>query len=196
MGRSQSYCFISCHGDGHGNIFNASAIASWQYPQPAVFKILTVPLFAGFMYSAVGSFCTVNSTVSSFFEKLPSFGTMLLLAFFSYINFMSKFFVPDIRYILFAISILFWKTKLYFQLNEHKFKIPMLPVLLTLAFLIWIAENISTFYKIWLYPSQVDAWHMVGWGKLGSWYLLLLLSLVLVLKILGHRDNQGNWNLR
>ncbi|EOC9305158.1 hypothetical protein ACX2RP_003822, partial [Acinetobacter baumannii] len=23
-----------------------------------------------------------------------------------------------------------------------------------------------------------------------------LLSLVLVLKILGHRDNQGNWNLR
>lgn len=24
------------------------AIASWQYPQPAVFKILTVPLFAGF----------------------------------------------------------------------------------------------------------------------------------------------------
>ena len=31
-------------------------IASWQYPHPAVFKILTVPLFAGFMYSAVGSF--------------------------------------------------------------------------------------------------------------------------------------------
>ncbi|HBI8977049.1 TPA: DUF817 domain-containing protein, partial [Acinetobacter baumannii] len=29
-----------------------------------------------------------------------------------------------------------------------------------------------------------------------SWYLLLLLSLVLVLKILGQRDNQGNWNLR
>ena len=38
----------------------------------------------------------------------------------------------------------------------------MLPVLFTLAFLIWIAENISTFYKIWLYPSQVEAWHMVG----------------------------------
>jgi len=32
------------------------AIASWHYPQPAIFKILTVPLFAGFMYSAVGSF--------------------------------------------------------------------------------------------------------------------------------------------
>ncbi|HAV5304426.1 TPA: DUF817 family protein [Acinetobacter baumannii] len=174
------------------------AIASWQYPQPAVFKILTVPLFAGFMYSAVGSFFARSIRLLQVsFEKLPSFGSMLLLAFFSYINFMSKFFVPDIRYILFAISVfIFWKTKLYFQLNEHKFKIPMLPVLFTLAFLIWIAENISTFYKIWLYPSQVEAWHMVGSGKLGSWYLLLLLSLVLVLKILGHRDNQGNWNLR
>lgn len=174
------------------------AIASWQYPQPAVFKILTVPLFAGFMYSAVGSFFARSIRLFQVsFEKLPSFRSMLLLAFFSYINFMSKFFVPDIRYILFAISIfIFWKTRLYFQLNEHKFKIPMLPVLFTLAFLIWIAENISTFYKIWLYPSQVDAWHMVGWGKLGSWYLLLLLSLVLVLKILGHRDNQGDWNLR
>ena len=109
---------------------------------------------------------------------------------------MSKFLYP-IFAIFYLLSVFyFWKTKLYFQLNEYKFKTPMLPVLLTLAFLIWIAENISTFYKIWLYPSQVEAWHMVGWGKLGSWYLLLLLSLVLVLKILGHRDNQGNWNLR
>ncbi len=71
----------------------------------------------------------------------------------------------------------------------------MLPILVILAFIIWVAENISTFYKIWLYPSQVDAWHMVGWGKLGSWYLLLLLSLVLVLKILGERDQNGTWRL-
>ena len=37
---------------------------------------------------------------------------------------------------------------------------------------------------------------MVGWGKLGSWYLLLLLSLVLVMKILGYRDAQGQWTLK
>lgn len=72
----------------------------------------------------------------------------------------------------------------------------MLPVLMILAFLIWIAENISTFYKIWFIRSQVDAWHMVGWGKLGSWYLLLLLSLVLVLKILGKRSTAGDWTLK
>ena len=159
------------------------AIASWQYPQPAVFKLLTVPLFAGFMYSAVGSFFARSLRLYKVsFENLPRFANMLCLAVLSYLNFMTKFFIPDYRLVLFAWSIIiFWKTKLYFQLSDSRFKVPMLPILLLLAFLIWIAENISTFYKIWLYPSQVDAWHMVGWGKLGSWYLLLLLSLVLVL---------------
>lgn len=173
------------------------AIASWQYPQPAVFKLLTVPLFAGFMYSAVGSFFARSLRLYQVsFENLPTFSNMLLLAMLSYLNFMTKFFIPDIRIGLFIWSVvIFWKTKIYFQLRQYRFKIPMLPILLLLAFIIWIAENISTFYKIWLYPSQVDAWHMVGWGKLGSWYLLLLLSLVLVLKILGVRDRKGVWKL-
>ena len=45
------------------------AIASWQYPQPAVFKILTVPLFAGFMYSAVGSFARSIRLLQVSFEN-------------------------------------------------------------------------------------------------------------------------------
>ncbi|QIO08318.1 DUF817 domain-containing protein [Acinetobacter lanii] len=173
-------------------------IASWQYPQPAVFKILTVPLFAGFMYSAVGSFFARSLRLYQVsFSKLPSFSNMLILALCAYINFMSKFFIPDVRYLLFLWSVvIFWRTKIRFELQQHQIQLPMLPVLIVLAFIIWVAENISTFYKIWLYPSQVDAWHMVGWGKLGSWYLLLLLSLVLVLKILGHRDSAGHWQLK
>lgn len=173
-------------------------IASWQYPQPAVFKILTVPLFAGFMYSAVGSFFARSLRLYQVsFLNLPRFGNMLSLAVLSYINFMSKFFIPDFRNALFIWSVvIFWKTQIRFKLQQHELQLPMLPVLIILAFIIWIAENISTFYKIWLYPSQVDAWHMVGWGKLGSWYLLLLLSLVLVLKILGNRMENGDWSLK
>lgn len=173
------------------------AIASWQYPQPAIFRLWTVPLFAGFMYSAVGSFFARSLRLYQVsFIALPRFDNMLVLALCSYINFMSKFFIPDMRYLLFIWSVvIFWKTRLSFKLEGKEFRLPMLPVLIVLAFLIWIAENISTFYKIWLYPSQVDAWHMVGWAKLGSWYLLLLLSLVLVLKILGHRKQDGSWKL-
>ena len=172
-------------------------IGSWQYPQPAIFKIMTVPLFAGFMYSAVGSFFARSLRLYQvWFEKLPSFANMMGLATLSYINFMSKFFIFDYRNLLFLWSaIIFWKTKIHFEVQHYQLRLPMLPILIVLAFIIWIAENISTFYKIWLYPSQVDAWHMVGWGKLGSWYLLLLLSLVLVLKILGNRDAVGCWTL-
>lgn len=172
-------------------------IASWQYPQPAVFKIMTVPLFAGFMYSAVGSFFARSLRLYQVsFSKLPTFANMLSLAVLSYLNFMTKFFINDFRYLLFLWSVvIFWETKVSFKLQHHQMNLPMLPVLMVLAFIIWIAENISTFYKIWLYPSQVDAWHMVGWGKMGSWYLLLLLSLVLVLKILGQRDQTGRWTL-
>nr|WP_174506466.1 DUF817 family protein [Acinetobacter sp. Marseille-Q1620] len=173
-------------------------IASWHYPQPAIFKIFTVPLFAGFMYSAVGSFFARSLRLYQVsFKELPNFVNMLALALCSYINFMSKFFIPDIRILLFIWSIfIFWKTKITFCLSQKKIQLPMLPVLVTLAFIIWIAENISTFYKIWVYPTQENTWHMVGWGKLGSWYLLLLLSLVLVLKILGHRHKNGEWVLK
>ena len=159
---------------------------------------MTVPLFAGFMYSAVGSFFARSLNLYQVsFTKFPSFCNMLALSIWAYINFMSKFFINDFRYMLFLWSIvIFWDTKIHFQLQQHKIKLPMLPILILLAFIIWVAENISTFYKIWLYPSQQDGWHMVGWGKLGSWYLLLLLSLVLVLKILGKRENDGTWQLK
>ena len=74
------------------------AIASWQYPQPAVFKLLTVPLFAGFMYSAVGSFFARSLRLYKVsFENLPRFANMLCLAVLSYLNFMTKFFIPDYR---------------------------------------------------------------------------------------------------
>ena len=174
------------------------AIGSWVYPQPSVFKILTVPLFAGFMYSAVGSFFARSLRLYRVeIEHLPHFANMLALAVLSYINFMSKFFVPDIRLGLFVWSVvIFWKTKISFQLQAHRIQLPMLPILLLLAFIIWIAENISTFYQIWLYPTQMEQWHMVSWTKLGSWYLLLMLSLVLVLKILGHRNLEGQWRLK
>lgn len=179
-------------------VLTSPVIGSWYYPQPSVFKIITVPLFAGFMYSAVGSFFSRGIRLLQVqFDHLPSFTTMMSLAVLSYLNFMTKFVIYDFRYFLFLWSVLlFYKTRVQFNLGNYKIHSPMLLVLLILAVIIWVAENISTFYQIWLYPSQIDAWHMVGLGKIGSWYLLLLLSLVLVLKILGDRDRQGHWYIK
>lgn len=173
-------------------------IASWHYPEPAIFRLYTVPLFAGFMYSAVGSFLARSLRLyKASFGHLPGLKWLGLLAVLSYANFFTKFFIPDIRNILFVLSIiLFWKTRLLFSIQKQAYQLPFLPLLLTLAFIVWLAENIATFANIWRYPSQADLWHMVGWGKLGSWYLLLTLSLVLVLAVMGKRDSLGSWRLR
>ena len=181
-------------------------IGSWYYPEPAIFRIATVPLFAGFMYSAVGSFLARGLRLfNASFTDLPRLLWVSVLVIFSYANFFTKFFVPDIRNILFIASVvLFWKTRVFFQIHHKnnlqlrdtkQYQCPFLPLLLFLAFLVWLAENIATFTNIWRYPSQANAWHMVGWGKLGSWYLLLMLSLVLVLAVMGKRDEKGGWQL-
>ncbi|MFT4021369.1 MAG: DUF817 family protein [Acinetobacter sp.] len=170
---------------------------SWHYPEPAILKILTVPLFAGFMYSAIGSFFARAIRLFQIsFLSLPTFANMLALALLAYINFITKFFIQDIRSVLFVWSIfIFWRSKVNIKIDRYTWQLPMLPVLFLLAFMIWIAENISTFYDIWVYPSQIDGWHIVWWGKIGSWYLLLMLSLVFIMKILGERDQNGNWQL-
>ena len=57
--------------------------------------------------------------------------------------------------------------------------------LLLAAFLsslfIWLAENASTFSHVWLYPDQMKQWSVVGLGKLGSWFLLQIVSYALVI---------------
>ena len=38
----------------------------------------------------------------------------------------------------------------------------------------------GTFAQAWSYPGQEKQWHMVSLAKYGSWYLLMLISFVLV----------------
>jgi uncharacterized membrane protein YoaT (DUF817 family) len=48
------------------------------------------------------------------------------------------------------------------------------------ALFIWIAENIGTWSKVWLYPNQKHGFNLVTVEKFGSWYLLMIISFVLV----------------
>ncbi len=34
--------------------------------------------------------------------------------------------------------------------------------------------------RIWIYPSQAVVWHMVGIEKILAWFLLMIISFVLV----------------
>ena len=57
---------------------------------------------------------------------------------------------------------------------------PLLLGAVLTAFFIWIAENLGTYASAWVYPDQADGWTPVSLAKMGSWYLLMMLSFVLV----------------
>ena len=63
------------------------------------------------------------------------------------------------------------------QLYRRK---PLLVGLFLVALFIWIAENLETLTETWRYPHQFSGWSVVSLGKLGSWFLLLLISYALV----------------
>ena len=59
------------------------------------------------------------------------------------------------------------------------------------ALFIWGAENIGTWSRAWIYPAQAHGWVPVSFAKLGSWYLLMIISVVLVTWISPPRGNDG-----
>jgi uncharacterized membrane protein YoaT (DUF817 family) len=57
---------------------------------------------------------------------------------------------------------------------------PLLLGLVLVTSFIWLAENVGTFTRTWLYPHQRAVWSVVSLGKFGSWFLLLIISYTLV----------------
>jgi len=164
-------------------VFKTSdTIASWKYPEPFTLGFANYPLFAGFMYSAVGSYIArvwrIFDFKYSFYPKM--FSTVILVTLI-YINFFTHHYTFDIRWLLYLASFaLFWQTHVYFKVDKTYHQMPLLLGWLLVSLFIWFAENIATYSHAWIYPNQSHGWHMVSIGKLSSWYLLMMLSFVLV----------------
>ncbi|QYU67498.1 DUF817 domain-containing protein [Leptolyngbya sp. 15MV] len=159
-----------------------TAAGSWVYPEESVLHIGAVPLFSGFMYAAVGSYIARVWRIFDFrFSHYPAPWTTWLLALAIYVNFFAHHWTVDIRYLLFAITaLLFWRTRVHFRnWRAHRW-MPLLLGFGLVALFIWFAENIGTFARAWSYPGQEDGWQMVSLAKFGSWYLLMIISFVLV----------------
>ncbi len=175
----------------------SDSIASWSYPEEYVFGIANVPLFTGFMYSAVGSYIARAWRIFRFeYSYYPAKWATIVLVSLIYMNFFSHHYIWDLRWVLLtATFLLFYRTTLYFKIIKTHRKMPVLLGWFLVALFIWLAENIATYTNIWLYPNQTSEWHMVSLAKLSSWYLLMLLSFVLVslinhLKISGKKTKQ------
>lgn len=160
------------------------SIGSWKYPdlEGTFFVLSTVPLFTGFLYSAVGSYISrAFIFLKLSYERFPAYYHLWILAILIYLNFFTHHFIYDIRYLLFAYTvIIFFKTRVRFKVYEKERTIPFLMTAFLTALFVWIAENVGTFTQIWLYPSQLENWHAVSFSKMGSWLLLLILSFALV----------------
>jgi uncharacterized membrane protein YoaT (DUF817 family) len=111
----------------------------------------------------------------------PSYVWSVVLCAFIYLNFFTNHFLPDFRIMLIAmVFIFFFKTKIEFTVTSKVRSMPLNLAFLLIAFFIWVAENISTFYSAWQYPSQIHAWAVVGTGKITSWFLLVIISFIIV----------------
>jgi uncharacterized membrane protein YoaT (DUF817 family) len=162
-------------------IFKTGA-GSWLYPEPSLFHIAGVPLFSGFMYACIGSFMTRILRIFDIrFIRYPPLWTTVALGAAIYVNFFSHHFIWDLRYPLFAATAaLFLRTNMHYRVFRYWHSMPILLAFLLTATFIWFAENIGTWSRAWIYPGQADGWAMVSFEKLGSWYLLMIISVVLI----------------
>ena len=169
-------------------IFKVHA-GSWIYPgsADAVLVIAGVPLFSGFMYASVGSYIARVWRIFEFrFDRFPPLWIQAILAVAVYVNFFTHHYVIDIRYALFAASVLIYgPCVIWFRPDEAHRPMPLLLGLVLVALFIWFAENLGTFAQAWTYPDQDGAWRPVSLAKLGSWYLLMLISFVLAAGVRG-----------
>ena len=147
-----------------------------------LFRIAGVPLFSGFMYASIGSYIARCWRLFDFqFDHHPPMWAVYALAVVIYVNFYAHHYAVDIRYLLFVVAaILFGRTWIYYKIWHVPRRMPLLLGMILVALFVWLAENLGTVTKTWLYPHQMGGWSVVSPGKLGSWFLLLLISYALV----------------
>jgi uncharacterized membrane protein YoaT (DUF817 family) len=170
-----------------------TAHGSWVYPEDSVLRIGMVPLFSGFMYAAVGSYIArVQRTFHIRVRRYPPLWATWALAAAIYVNFFAHHWLPDVRLGLFAATaLLFGPGWFYFTADRTRRSMPLLLGFVLVALFIWFAENLGTFGRAWAYPGQTDGWEMVGIEKLGSWFLLMIISIVLV-SIVHRPEEEGS----
>ncbi|MDQ0662861.1 uncharacterized membrane protein YoaT (DUF817 family) [Arthrobacter ulcerisalmonis] len=157
-------------------------MGSWSYDAEGFLRIGAVPLFSGFMYAAVGSYMVrVYRLFDLRFAAYPRRWITAILAAAIYANFFTHHYIWDLRWVLLAaVVIVYGRCVMHFRVFRRQFRMPLVVSFLLVALFIWLAENIATWSGAWLYPSQVDGWHPVGLEKLVAWFLLMIISVVLV----------------
>lgn len=180
--REEAVVILVFHVVGTAMELFKTSVGSWIYPEASLFRIGGVPLFSGFMYAAVGSYLARISRIFDMrYTNYPPIWLTALLAVAIYVNFFAHHYVWDLRLVLFAATgLIYLRTVVHYRVFRFRHRMPLLVGFVLVALFIWLAENIGTFSRTWLYPGQEDGWRLVSLDKLGAWFLLMIISFVLV----------------
>ncbi|MCR6690325.1 DUF817 domain-containing protein [Cellulomonas sp.] len=170
-------------------------VGSWAYAADGVLRIGAVPLFSGFMYAAVGSYLVrVMRIFDLRFDRYPRRWVTALLAAAIYANFFTHHWVADARWVLVAaVLVVFGRSAMHFRVLHRVRRMPVVVAFVLVATFIWLAENLATRAGAWLYPAQADGWHPVSVQKLAAWFLLMIISVVLVTWVHPPRAPDAPW---
>ncbi len=160
----------------------SSGIQSWSYPDAAYTKLLGVPLFAGFMYAAVGSYMIQAWRLFGLrVVHHPPYWMSAAIALLIYANFFTHHYIGDYRWYIAACALgLYARCTVIYTPVDVERRMPLLLAFVLIGFFIWLAENISTFFGVWRYPNQLGAWSMVHVGKWSSWSLLVIMTFTMI----------------
>lgn len=160
-------------------------MGSWSYPEAGWSKVFGVPLYSGFMYASVASYiCQAWRRMNLQMTGWPSAVYTMLLCAAIYFNFFTHHYFVDLRWVLTGLLVVvFFKTRVYFSLLGKTYWMPLTLSFLLIGFFIWVAENISTFLGAWSYPDQEKVWRLVHIGKISSWFLLVVISIIIVAQL-------------
>ncbi|TWD57581.1 uncharacterized membrane protein YoaT (DUF817 family) [Agrobacterium vitis] len=167
-------------------VFKTSgSIQSWSYPDFAYTKLFGVPLFAGFMYAAVGSYIIQAWRLLDVrIRHHPPYWMSTAIALAIYANFFTHHYIGDFRWYIAACTLgLYARSTVIYVPYDRPRRMPLLLSFILIGFFIWLAENISTIFGIWRYPNQQFGWSMVHLGKWSSWSLLVIMSFVVVAQL-------------
>src|SRR4051812_13115760 len=154
---------------------------SWSYPDTGWASVGGVPLYSGFMYAAVGSY--VCQAWRRFHLRITGYRPVAtaVVAGLVYLNFFTSSVTSDVRLPLaVALLVVTRRTWVHFTVGRRRYAMPLALSFGLIGFFLWVAENVATWLRAWQYPSQESVWTLVHAAKLGSWSLLVVVSIVLV----------------
>lgn len=168
-------------------------MGSWTYPLDGFTKLFGVPLYSGFMYASVASYlCQAWRRLDVHIVHWPRSVWTVPLGAAIYLNFMTHHYMYDLRWVLTALLfVVFFRTTVQYKVLGVVRRMPLVLSYFLIGFFIWIAENIGTFLGAWQYPNQREAWSVVGWGKLSSWFLLVIVSFIIVAQLKHVKEGGG-----